>query len=88
MSYRQQKDVIGRITPALTTLNMAAFAPIPRARVIAATIVNPGFRRSSRIPKRTMHYLSNSGRPDSFLDLFHAPKSHQRLASSIDAGDT
>src|SRR6478672_2636643 len=39
----------GRSNTALTTLNMAVFAPIPRARVMTATAVNPGFLRSVRI---------------------------------------
>jgi len=40
----------GRSRTALTTLKIALFAPMPRARAITATIVNPGFFRSVRRP--------------------------------------
>ena len=38
----------GRSTTELTTLKMAVFAPIPRARTSKATIVKPGILRNVR----------------------------------------
>src|SRR6187431_306954 len=43
----------GRSITVLTTLKIAALAPTPRARVIAATNVNPGLFRSDRAAYRT-----------------------------------
>ena len=40
----------GRRTTALTTLNMAVLAPMPRASVRTVTAVNPGDLASSRKP--------------------------------------
>jgi hypothetical protein len=39
----------GRRMTLLTTLKIAVVAPIPRARVMTATAVNPGRRTSDRI---------------------------------------
>jgi len=42
----------GRRRTVLTTLKMAAFAPMPRASVRVAMAANAGFRRRARAPKR------------------------------------
>src|ERR1700730_4934332 len=40
----------GRRSTAFTTLKMAVFAPMPRARTMMAAAVKPGFLRSTRRP--------------------------------------
>jgi hypothetical protein len=40
----------GRRSTVSTTVKMALFAPIPRARVATATSVKPGLRTSMRAP--------------------------------------
>src|SRR6266566_2894320 len=40
----------GRSSTAFTTLNTAVFAPIPRARVSTAVVVNPGLLRPLPYP--------------------------------------
>jgi hypothetical protein len=43
----------GRNAVASRVVKMVVFTPIPRAKAETARMLNPGFRRSARRPKRT-----------------------------------
>ena len=54
----------GRRITAFTMLKIAVLAPMPKASVNTATVVNPGFFRSMRAANRkSCHSVSSNGRP-------------------------
>ena len=72
----------GRSITVLTTLKIAALAPTPSARVMAATTVNPGLFRSDRAAYRTScsHDIIATLRSGAFDDV--------RAQTVINGGDS